>query len=1311
MTDGKIVTFYSYKGGTGRTMALANVAWILASNGLKVLVVDWDLESPGLHKYFHPFLDRAKIAATPGVIELISDYAWAATSNEDRPETWHLRYAQILRHAVSVNWPGFPAGGTLDFVSAGRQNRDYSSAVASIDWDNFYDRLGGGQFFDALRANMKENYDYTLIDSRTGLSDVADICTVHLPDVLVDCFTLSDQSIEGAAAVARSVDQRYHDRNIRILPVPMRIDDAEKEKLDIGRALARARFDHLPRGLSEDQANTYWASVEIPYRPFYAFEELLAVFGEAPGSPLSLLSSFERLALAVTEGGVTALPPMGEGTRLQNLEAFTRRRMPPPTDVYLSHVAENRLWADWIAAVLEKAGFRVLLPTSSVQAGGNERDEAARAAVAASKTVAIVSAAYLRSQQALGVREAMAVADPAGVNRRLIPVRVTEARVAEPFAERSVLDLARRDAAQAAEEILRALGRSPRSGDHHSADIVPHEPRYPKSIPFVWNTPARNAAFTGRDEVLDRLRDQLVGSSEAVVLPLALYGYGGVGKTQIALEYAHRYMAEYDVVWWVPSEQRELINPALADLARELGLPVGDNIIAAAQAAREALRVGSPYSRWLLIFDNADDPADLKANFAAGPGHVLVTSRNPAWSQLASPVEIDVFDRRESLAHLRRRVPSLTDEEADAVAEALGDLPIAVEQAGSWLAETGISAVDYLAQLTTESAQVLDQNQPDDYPTPVAVTWRLAFDRLRKESPAAARLLQLCAFFAPEPISMTLLQNEQMIKSLVPFNPQLREPRMVGVLNRAIARYSLAKVDRATNSIQVHRLIQAVIRASMETEAEVTAATHEVHRVLAAARPKQGEIDDPGNWPQYDRIWPHLGPSRAAECESDETRQLLIDRLRYLWRRGELDVAIEFGSLLKRTWDQLFESDDMQTLYLRFQFANVLRSQGRYIAAFEEDTEVHNRQSEVLGEVHLHTLFTAGSIAGDLRGRGEFRQALEMDQDRYDRFKEHYGEDDRATLSAANNLAIDLRLIGDFVKARDLDADTMNRRQEVLGRDNPYSFHSAAMLARDLREMGDYAASVELLRDAHKSYANNLGEDDLGTLLTAQSLAVSLRKVGELEEAQRLTWDTAQRYKVRHAPDNPEALACQLNLACDQAALGDKAAAYATASAVHRVYVQSLGQSHPFTLAASSNLAGYLRDTGSADEAMLLAESTLRALRATLGDDHPYSLSCALTLANCLHDLGQHGAAETLDRETIARMRRALGDSHPDTLTAQGNRAITLRALGQTDEADKLLGQVIAAMAARLPQGESHPLIVALHNGSLIDCDLESQPI
>ena len=279
---GQIITFYSYKGGTGRTMALANVAWILAGNGKRVLAVNWDLESPGLHKFFHPFLDESTVTATPGVIEIINDYASAALAPEERGNDWHLEYARVERHAVSLEW-AFRGGGRLDFLSAGRQNRDYSAAVCSLDWDNFYDRLGGGRFFRAMREDMKQRYDYVLIDSRTGLSDVADICTIELPDVLVICFTLSDQSIEGAANVARQISGRYRDRNIRVLPVPMRIEDGEKQKLDVGRALARMKFEGFPAGMTPETSALYWASVEVPYKPFYAFEETLATFGDDPG--------------------------------------------------------------------------------------------------------------------------------------------------------------------------------------------------------------------------------------------------------------------------------------------------------------------------------------------------------------------------------------------------------------------------------------------------------------------------------------------------------------------------------------------------------------------------------------------------------------------------------------------------------------------------------------------------------------------------------------------------------------------------------------------------------------------------------------------------------------------------------------------------------------------------------------------------------------------------------------------------------------------------------------------------------------------
>jgi cellulose biosynthesis protein BcsQ/tetratricopeptide (TPR) repeat protein len=1305
--NGKIVTFYSFKGGAGRTMALANVAWIMASNGLKVLVVDWDLDSPGLHRYFHPFLDPAKLAATPGVIELINDYIWAAATEKERQADWHRGYAQIWRHAISLNWDQFPGGGTLDFVSAGRQNRDYSSALTAIDWDNFYDRLGGGRFLDALRAEMTEHYDYVLIDSRTGMSDVADICTVTLPDVLVACFTLNDQSVEGAASVAWAVDQRYHYRNIRVLPVPMRIDDSEKDKADTGLAFARSKFGSLPRGLTGHQLDDYWAAVTIPYKAFYAFEETLATFGDTPRSPLSLLGAYERLTSEITNEQVSTQGEMSEETRLRYRSQFIRPRHAIPGDVYLSYVPEDQMWAQWIAGVLAERGIRVLSLASPAGAGGGIRDEAKFGVTAAGRTIAILSAAYLRSPRAQGVWEAINAVDPAGTARRLIPVRVGEIPLEQPFSRPTVIDLTHRDAGQATEELLRAFGSPPKLTDPALVPKTPL-PRYPRTIPPVWRVPSRNYWFTGRADVLDQLHAQLLGSGKAVVVPVALHGMGGVGKTAVALEYAHRFMADYDVIWWVPAEDRNLINPALGELAEKLGLKAGDEYGEAAAAAREALRLGRPYDRWLLIFDNAEDPEALLEHIPGGPGHVIVTSRNPAWASVADPVDVNVFSRLESVEHLQRMVDGLTSDEADQVAGELGDLPLAIEHAGAWLQATGMPVAEYVALLEEELAATIDLSQALDYPRPVSATWRLSFELLLRQSPAAARLLELCSFFAPDPISMTLLNSDEMLESLRLVDSKVRDRGVLARLIREMSRYSLAKVDRGANSISLHRLVQAAIRSQL-TGRRGEDTMHAAHKVLVGARPRQGDTDDPENWPRYDLIWPHLEPSRAWDCDEVDTRQLLIDRVRYLWKRGDFQEALRTGRELEGKWQEKLQPEEYwQLLYLRQHIANVLRSLGNFREAYELDSAVYAEQRAILGETDPQTLQTARSLGGDLRGLGDFRAARGLDERTYAQLKDVFGVDDPATLNGANNLAEDMRLMGDCFHARDLDTETLHHRQRVLKNpDHPYTLHSAANLARDLRDAGDYPGSVELLRDIYSRY-RMVGEDLVDTLRTSKSLAVSLRRMGHLDEAYELTLETHERYARKYAPNHPEALACVLNLACDLSARDDKPAALAQANAVLEVYQAELGPAHPCTLVAMNNIATYQRELGSVEEALRTADTTLEAMRERLGDDHPFSLSCAVNKANCLHDAGYFEAAASLQRETLDRLQKTLGIRHPDTLACEANLAITLHAAGQQAEALALQRRVIESMTDALEADD--PNIAALRDWRLRNLDLEAQP-
>src|SRR5262245_1075006 len=245
--SGRIVTFYSYKGGTGRSMALANVAWILASQGERVLTIDWDLEAPGLHRYFHPFIDDKELAVTPGLIDFFADFVEGARHQpSDAPRDWFEAYTAVGRHAFSLNWE-FPGHGTLDLLPVGRQGPAYSTRVTSFNWTDFYERLGGGLFLEAVKRNLRAEYDYILIDSRTGISDTSGICTIQMPDELVACFTLNMQSMRGAAATAESAfaQRMTPDRaaGVRIWPVPMRVELNERDRLEKARSDARARFD------------------------------------------------------------------------------------------------------------------------------------------------------------------------------------------------------------------------------------------------------------------------------------------------------------------------------------------------------------------------------------------------------------------------------------------------------------------------------------------------------------------------------------------------------------------------------------------------------------------------------------------------------------------------------------------------------------------------------------------------------------------------------------------------------------------------------------------------------------------------------------------------------------------------------------------------------------------------------------------------------------------------------------------------------------------------------------------------------------
>jgi hypothetical protein len=852
-----------------------------------------------------------------------------------------------------------------------------------------------------------------------------------------------------------------------------------------------------------------------------------------------------------------------------------------------------------------------------------------------------------------------------------------------------------------------------------ASDPPPANPGYPpaggypaagadppaRAHPSVWNVPTRSVGFTGREPMLDRLRRGL-SAGTTVVLPHTLFGLGGVGKTQLAIEYAHRFAAEYELVWWVPAEQPALIRSTLAELAPLLRVPSGEKVAETAVAVLDALRRGQPYRRWLLVFDNAEEPGELLRYLPQGAGHVLVTSRNQDWASHFDHVEVDVFTRLESVALLTRRCPGLDPADANRIAEALGDLPLAVGQAGAWLDSTGMSVEVYLKLLQTEIAQLLAASVPAGYPRSAAATWLVSLGRLAREEPAAAALLRLCAFFAPEPIPLSVLYGDAMVSLLAPEDTTVHGPILLGRLIRGIGRYALARVDQRQGTFQIHRLVQAVLRDQL-TPQQQAEARHQVHEVLAHANP--GAPDEPRNWPRYAELFAHLTPSEAIDCPAGPVRQLVVDEARYLWRRGDFGSSQALAEQALPRWRERFGPDDPSTLLLGFQLANALRSQARYEAAWQLDADLLARMRRTLGDDHHYTLMTSSSLAADVRALGRYQQACELDRNALGRFRAVLGEDHPRTLMVANNLAESLYTAGDPAAARALHQETLERSRRVRGPDHPSTLFVASNLARDLRGEGELAASAALQQATLARYRQVLGEGHASTLHAAANLAVSLRKLGRVAAARNLNDDALRRYRALLGDEHPDTLACAMNLAGDRCAAGDVLGALELAEDVFVRYRQVLGEHHPSTLACASNLVAVLRANQAGARARMLAERTLAVLPGVVGDDHPYTLACTVNLANTVYDMGDADGALGLDEPAYRRYRAVRGVHHPETLASGNNLSVDLRGVNATGAGVALHDDMLRRFREVL--GDAHQDTARVIGWQRLDCDVEVPPV
>jgi tetratricopeptide (TPR) repeat protein len=613
-------------------------------------------------------------------------------------------------------------------------------------------------------------------------------------------------------------------------------------------------------------------------------------------------------------------------------------------------------------------------------------------------------------------------------------------------------------------------------------------PLPPGSVLRVWNVPARNPGFTGRERLLAAVRDRLVAGDRAVVQ--ALQGQAGVGKTQLAIECAHQNADSYDVAWWVDAEQPGLIGDQFAALGAALGCVepgAGTGAVRAAVLADLHQR-----GRWLLVFDNAEDPADVRSWLPGGGGHVLITSRVRSWAEIAVAVEVDVLARAESMAILAGRVAGLGDADADRVAARLGDLPLAVAQAAGFMAETGMPAGQYLDLLRTQAGKLLDQASPgSSYPRSLAAATRLAVDRLEAEDPAAAQLAGVCAFLAPDPVPEDLFTSApgELPGELA---ARAADPLAWRQVLARLARQSLARVDQ--RGLVMHRLTQAIVRDRLTGEqAAATRACSEA--ALAAADP--GDPPNPVTWPRWAQLMPHLLAADLAATATAGLRRMACSACWYLLARGDTRTAYDLAADLRQHWRDRLGDDHENTRSTATYLGWALQVMGRYAEARELGEDTLARSRRVLGEDHPSTLVSANNLAADLRSLGEYQASRELAEDTLARRRRVLGEDHPDTLRSAGNLASVLCDLGEYQASRELAEDTLARSRCVLGEDHPNTLLLVVLLAADLSSLGEYQAARELDEDTLARFRRVLGEDHPDTLRSASNLAADLRGLSE----------------------------------------------------------------------------------------------------------------------------------------------------------------------------------------------------------------------
>lgn len=820
----------------------------------------------------------------------------------------------------------------------------------------------------------------------------------------------------------------------------------------------------------------------------------------------------------------------------------------------------------------------------------------------------------------------------------------------------------------------------------------------------IWNVPhMRNPHFTGREELLDRLEQQLAPAEQAdpmtmrhaaLTQPQAIKGLGGIGKTQIAVEYAYRTRHRYAHTLWVNAASEEALLSSFTALGELLPAFAAKSemdqrkLAAAIKGWLEQVK-----QRWLLIFDNVNDVSLVHEYLPQqGNGSILITTRANAVGSLGASLEVEkmgLVEGTQFLLHRAQCLPSTNEESSEAtnVVIALNGFPLALDQAGAYLEETGCSFADYLQLYQGHRQALLARRgaQATRYPDSVATTWSLSFQKVEQDNPAAAELLQLCAFLSPERIPEELIRDgathwtsplQKAAADLFAFNQMLEE----------LLKFSLVKRLADSHMLSIHRLVQAVLLDAM-TEQERDQWTQRISKALDAMFPGS----KPATWKQCERLLLHVLAclERASPTQKSlELASLASKAAMYLCERARYAEAEPLYQQALHIREQMFGPEHLDVAHSLHNLANLYVKQGKYAEAeLYYQRGIHIKET-LLEPQHPDVAFSLHCLANLYAEQGKYTQALYQ---RTLRIYQHTPQRlySHAVISTLSDLATLYQELGRYAEAETLYKQMLQALElmaEPPDLDMALLLNNMAVLSK---VQGKYAEAEQLYQRALHIREQLLDPEHPDIAQSLHNLANLRVELSQYTEAEPLYQQALQiRRKVLETdhPDIAQSLLCLARLYYHQGKYSEAEPLY---QQVLQTYEQKLGSLHPATASCLGALANLYMIQGKYSEASPLYQWALQIHTQALGSDHPYVAQTLNNLANLYADCGKCAEAELLYQQALEVREQKVGPLHTDVAESLNNLATLFCQEGKYAEAEPLYQRALHIREQVL--GPEHP--------------------